>query len=101
MSDLILIVLLFAVVLLGRVLLQIRDANRYGIVMQDLDCFIQLMINSKTETVFRKTLFNYRAGRFAYTALIDNQLFTFVSAEDIADRLPSSIRVLVRKVKLE
>jgi len=100
MIAILLVLVLLAVVSCGRALLQIRDEIRFGVVCENLDDFLDLLNRTNLKTVFRKSLSNYGSGRYAYSLLADDALFTIVSFENIDDKFPKDTRIIERKHKL-
>lgn len=83
-----------------RTLQQIRDNIRFGVVLVELHEFAQLLSQANQMVVFRKSLFNYRSGRWAYTAMTKDGLITHVSPLRIDDKFSKEIKVVARTHKI-
>ncbi len=87
-------------VLCFKVLIQIRDEIRFGVVINDFRDFVQQLNAETNAVVYKKSLFNYQLGRWAYTTRTKNGLVTYINYFNLDDQLPSNVAIVGRSFKL-
>lgn len=100
MAELFLLIIAVTLVLSGRILRQVRDEKRFGIVVADFDEFLGILTHSEVENVFVKRLFGYRTAHVAYTIVHQGFPYTYVADSLINESFPNGTKLVQRHPKL-
>lgn len=100
MDLLFLLTITCALLLVLRALQQIRDALKFGLVVDGLDEFVKLLSQEERVVVYRKWLRRYQSGKWSYTVVTSDGLVTYFSWTKIEERLPKETMLIARKHKV-